>query len=99
MLKKELVTEVAERATDIIDKQVTKKVVDAVLTAYADCVTDNIVAGSDDKVPFPGVGNFKAHKMPARQGVLSFGEHAGESWSKPEHYVLKFFPSNGVKDL
>lgn len=99
MKKNEIIKEVAERATDKMEKQISQKVVDAVLAAYADCVAENVKAESDEKVPLPGVGRFEAHKMAARSGKSQFGTTAGKTWTKPEHYILKFTPSASAKDL
>lgn len=106
MTKDLLIKEVAERATDImaamvtdentVVKKFTKKEVNALLQAYTECVVDNLVDNKDEKIPLPGIGNFTAKHVDARDGVSAIN---GKEWHKDAEDQLVFKVSKSVKTL
>lgn len=96
MLKNEVIKEVAERATDIIEEKVTKKQVEAVIAAYTDCVVENLTADKTEKIPLPGIGSFTAKHVGEKSGVSAIN---GKEWHKDAEDQLKFTISKSVKTL
>lgn len=96
MVKNEVIKEVAERATDIIEEKITKKQVEAVIEAFKNCVFENLTADKTEKIPFPGVGSFTAKHVDAKSGVSAIN---GKEWHKDAHDEVKFTISKSVKTL
>lgn len=64
MNKDNMIKEVAERATDILNAdceetkyKITKKEVEAILSGYVACVFENLAADKTEKIVLPGIGN------------------------------------------
>lgn len=107
MTKDLMLKEVAERATDImatmttgenaVVKKFTKKEVNALLQAYAECVIDNLVDNKDERIPMPGIGTFSAKHVAEKSGVAVLA--GGKAWTVPEHDEIKFTITKSVKTL
>lgn len=96
MTKNDVISEVAQRATDIVEAKITKKQVEAVIAAYVDCVTENLTADKTEKIPLPGIGSFTAKHVGEKSGVSAIN---GQAWHKDAHDELKFTISKSVKTL
>ena len=100
MNKQQMIKEVAERATDIIDtegKKFTKKDIDAVIKAYTECVIENLTNDKTEKITLPGIGSFSTKHVKEKSGVAALA--GGKAWTVPEHDEIKFTISKSVKTL
>lgn len=90
MTKLELVKMVSEKSAE------NQKTVDKVLSAIAETITEDIKAGG--KVAIPGLATFSVKDVPAKDGVITFGEHKGETWHKDACKGVKVAVSKALKD-
>lgn len=97
MVKNEMLREVTERASDLAEKKFTKKDVETVISAFADCILDNLAENRDEKIPFPGVGMFSAKHVNERSGVSTIGD--GKPWTVPAHDEVRFQVAKSAKVL
>lgn len=67
MTKNDVISKVAQRATDIVEAKITKKQVEAVIAAYADCVVKNLTVDKTEKIPLPGIGAFTTNMLVKNQ--------------------------------
>lgn len=79
----ELQTEYDEMGVNL-SKDKTRELLDATFNV----ITENVKVGNS--VPINGVGIFNPKKIAARQGVLAFGDKAGESWKSKEKNTMSF---------
>lgn len=87
MNRLELYRRVATKAsTDNV--KFAKKDIEAVLNAYGDVVLEYLseVKDTKEKVPAPGLGNWRVKVVPAREGVSKL--HGEKKWKTEEHTVL-----------
>lgn len=96
MVKNDVIKEVAERATDIVAEKITKKQVEAVISAYVNCVVENLTADKTEKIPLPGIGAFTAKHVGEKSGVSAIN---GKEWHKDPEDQLKFTISKSVKTI
>lgn len=96
MVKNDVIKEVAERATDIVEEKITKKQVEAVISAYVNCVVENLTADKTEKIPLPGIGAFTAKHVGEKSGVSAIN---GKEWHKDAEDQLKFTISKSVKTI
>ncbi len=66
MNKGELIDKVAEKASASLDKQITKKDVDSVITATIDAIMEAVAEGN--KVTLVGFGSFERRERKEREG-------------------------------
>lgn len=97
MLKNEMLREVTERASDLAEKKITKKDVETVLTAFADCVLNNLAENRDERIPFPGIGMFSVKHVNERSGIAAIGD--GKPWTVPAHDEVRFQVAKSAKVL
>ena len=92
MNKAELVSAIAERSKDL-DKAITKKTVDAVLTLALDEITSALARS--EKVTLVGFGTFEARDRKEREGR---NPKTGESLTIPATKVLAFSAGKSLKE-
>ncbi len=91
MVKNELIRTIGEKVG------VAQKDVDAVLTAFAEVVTETLASDKDEKIVLPSLGTFKVKAVPERRGISTLGEK--KEWVKPAHEEITFKISKNVKCL
>lgn len=91
MVKNDMIKAVASEA------EVTNKVAEAVMNAYAKFVLEALSENKDEKIPFPGIGTFSVKHVAEKSGVAALA--GGKEWTKPAHDELKFTISKSVKGL
>lgn len=105
MNKDNMIKEVAERATDILNAdceetkyKITKKEVEAILSGYAACVFENLAANKTEKVVLPGIGSFTAKHVDERTGTSKL-RGVETKWTSPAHDELVFTIKKSVRTL
>lgn len=92
MTKNELIKVVNEK----VDGR-NQKLIDAVLAAYAEVVTETLANNRNEKIPLPNVGTFSVKHVPERSSVAALA--GGKPWTKPEHDEISFKIAKSVKEL
>lgn len=93
MVKNKILKNVAEKA------EVSQKIVDTVLTAYTEVVTEILSKDKNEKVALPGIGTFSVKHVDERSGIVQLGESKGSIWTKPAHDEIVFKITKSVKEL
>ncbi|WP_099467763.1 HU family DNA-binding protein [Konateibacter massiliensis] len=93
MVKNELLKAVSEKV------EISRKDVEAVLSAYIDVVTETLAENKDEKVALGNLGAFKVKNVPERTGKIMLGERKGEEYCVPEHDEITFKMSKTAKQL
>lgn len=90
MTKKELIKGVAE-TVEMAQKDV---------TAVVDALVEDIVCAvaEGQEVRITGLGKFERSLVKGREGIINFGERAGETYKTEDKFVPKFKASKEFKD-
>lgn len=91
MNRAELVTAIASQTKEL---ELTKKEVDAVLTAFTDTVTTTVASG--EKVTIVGFGSFESRQRNEREGR---NPKTGEAMTIPACVVPAFSAGKGFKEV
>ena len=91
MNRAELVTAIASQTKEL---ELTKKEVDAVLTAFTDTVTTTVASG--EKVTIVGFGSFESRQRNEREGR---NPKTGEAMTIPACVVHAFSAGKGFKEV
>ena len=90
MTKKELVKNVADSL------EMTQNEVGAVLNSLVEEVVCAVAEG--EEVRITGLGKFERSMVKGREGIINFGERAGETYKTEDKFVPKFKASKEFKD-
>lgn len=101
MIKKDILKEMVERVNDKyiaeeIEKKVTQKDVDFMITAFEEMIRETIAGNIEEKIPFGGLGTFRGKAVPAKDGVLAA---TGKPWHTDAHNEILFKVSKTAKAL
>ncbi len=90
MTKKELIKGVAETV------EMTQKDVTAVVDALVEDIVCAVAEGQEVRIT--GLGKFERSLVKGREGIINFGERAGETYKTEDKFVPKFKASKEFKD-
>lgn len=93
MVKNELLKTVSEKV------EISRKDVEAVLSAYVDIVAETLAENKDEKIALGNLGSFRVKNVPERTGKIMLGERKGEEYCVPEHDEITFKMSKAAKQL
>nr|DAO17402.1 MAG TPA: Bacterial DNA-binding protein [Caudoviricetes sp.] len=76
-----------------------QKDISVILDAFADVITETLVADHNESVAVGKLGKFKVKEVPERRGTILLGERKGEEYVTPAHAEITFKMSKTAKQL
>lgn len=76
-----------------------QKDIAVILDAFADVITETLVADHNESVPVGKLGKFKVKTVPERRGKIMMGDRKGEEYVTPQHDEICFKMSKSAKQL
>lgn len=76
-----------------------QKDISVILDAFADVITETLVADHNESVAVGKLGKFKVKEVPERRGTILLGECKGEEYVTPAHAEITFKMSKTAKQL
>jgi DNA-binding protein HU-beta len=97
MNKKEFLTKLSEKMSEVMEAKVSKKAADDTLIALADVVSAALKEGESVKIP--GLGTFSVVEVPEKRGTIQMGNRKGEEYVTPAHNAPKFKIAKTLKEF
>lgn len=99
MLRPEMLKKTAAKATESyvaegLEKRVTQKEVEIILSAYTDMIKEELSKDRSEKIPMINMGNFNVNHTKARDGQLN-----GVAWHKEAEDNIAFSIYKTAKKL
>lgn len=74
-----------------------QKDIAVILDAFADVITETLVADHNESVAVGKLGKFKVKEVPERRGTIMMGNRKGEEYVTPKHSEITFKMSKTAK--
>ena len=94
MTKNEVLKAVSNKVEGASQKDIA-----VILDAFADVITETLVADHNESVAVGKLGKFKVKTVPERRGKIMLGERAGETYVTPAHQEITFKMSKTAKNI
>lgn len=94
MTKNEVLKAVSNKVEGASQKDIA-----VILDAFADVITETLVADHNESVAVGKLGKFKVKEVPERRGTILLGERKGEEYVTPAHAEITFKMSKTAKQL
>lgn len=98
MVKQEMLKKTAAKATELyvtggLEKKVTQKEAEIILTAYSEMIREELTNNREEKVPMINIGDFNVKHTKAKDGEMN-----GVAWHKDaeDHIALNIHKSKKV---
>ena len=98
MTKNEVLKAVLKAVSNKIEGA-SQKDISVILDAFADVITETLVADHNESVAVGKLGKFKVKEVPERRGTILLGERKGEEYVTPAHAEITFKMSKTAKQL
>lgn len=94
MTKNEVLKAVSNKVEGASQKDIA-----VILDAFADVITETLVADHNESVAVGKLGKFKVKDVPERRGTILLGERKGEEYVAPAHAEITFKMNKTAKQL
>lgn len=92
MTKNEILKAVSNKVEGASQKDIA-----IILDAFADVITETLVADHNESVAVGKLGKFKVKEVPERRGTILLGSRRGEEYVSPKHSEITFKMSKTAK--
>lgn len=94
MTKNEVLKAVSNKVDGASQKDIA-----VILDAFADVITETLIADHTESVAVGKFGKFKVKDVPERRGTIMMGDRKGEEYVTPAHAEITFKMSKTAKQL